>query len=139
MLLSRGRSLTVLIVEDHEPTLEMYSQYLRHLGMNVVTASDGAVGLLKAGQVMPDVIVMDIAMPVLWGDQVAEALKRDPRTREIPIVGLSAFGLGARVKARAARFRAFHVKPCLPSDLALTIAHVARLRRHGAANGTGAG
>jgi CheY-like chemotaxis protein len=72
------------------------------------------------------VIVMDLSMPVMPGDEAAAILKADVATKDIPIVALTAYGFLGRTKARATRFDAYCGKPCVPQDLARIVVNVAR-------------
>lgn len=114
-------SIRVLIVDDDPDARRMYGQYLEFVGMRVETAADGEQALHVALAFSPDVIVMDIAMPHVEGDDAAATLKADSRTEHIRIIGLSAYGALARTKARAARFDVFYRKPFLPRDLAVVV------------------
>jgi CheY-like chemotaxis protein len=109
------------VVDDDPDALNIYRQYLSFVGMSVQTAWEGRQALLSAQIDQPDVIVMDIAMPFIEGDDVAVMLKADRRTRTIPIIGITAFGALARSKARRAPFDAFYSKPLLPKRLATVI------------------
>jgi two-component system, cell cycle response regulator DivK len=122
------QSIRVLIVDDDPDCLEMYGRYFDYIGMDVAVASDGCEALQKVLLFEPDVIVMDISMPLIEGDEAAKALRSDPRTRHIGIVALSAFGGLARNKGRTPVFDAFHAKPCLPGELALIVRELAQRR-----------
>jgi two-component system, cell cycle response regulator DivK len=111
----------VLVVDDDPDALDIYRQYLSFVGMNVETARDGMEAIQRAQMHVPDVIVMDISMPFIEGDDAAALLKQDARTRAIPIIGVSAFGGLARSKGRHVAFEAYHVKPLLPERLAAII------------------
>jgi len=124
-----NRKLTVLIVDDNEDAREMYAAALRYCGLDVETAADGRQGIDKARRFLPDAIVMDLAMPVLEGDQAAMILKADMRTRHIPIIALTADTFLGRSRAREAGFDAFCTKPCLPSDLARILVGLIQARR----------
>ena len=112
-----AQAIRVLLVDDSLLTLEMYGRYLRFAGMEVQTARDGREAIEKAFENPPDLIVMDISMPILEGDEAALALKYDGRTRDIPIIALTAFGGLARSKARSDVFDGFYHKPLLPKQL----------------------
>src|SRR5688572_20288867 len=101
-------AIRVLVVDDDADARAMYGHYLEYVGMRVQTAADGDEALRAAYTFSPDVIVMDMAMPAVPGDQVAAAVKADPRTREIKIIGLTAYGWLARTTARVAPFDAFY-------------------------------
>jgi CheY-like chemotaxis protein len=80
----------VLVIEDSDDTRELYALALQFDGYIVAQARDGRDGLLQARDVMPDVIVTDLAMPIMDGWEMIRRLKADPRTRHIPIIVCSA-------------------------------------------------
>jgi CheY-like chemotaxis protein len=105
-------ALRVLLVEDYEDTRKIYSTYLGHVGMDVLTAADGVEGIAKARAFKPDLIVMDLGLPGMDGLEAARHLKADPVTSAIPIIALTAFVFSGRL-ARAAGCDAFVAKPCM--------------------------
>ncbi len=107
---------TILIVDDDADSRAMYSRYLLAMGCQVFTAHNGAVALEKANALWPDLIVMDLAMPILDGWTAIHRLKRSSWTHAIPIIALSAVEL-SRDRACAAGCDAFLAKPCLPEML----------------------
>lgn len=82
---------TVLIIEDDEDTRSIYRSALEEQGYRVVTATQGAEGVHLARRTSPDLILLDIRMPVMDGWGAARYLKSDPATRTIPICAISAF------------------------------------------------
>ena len=84
-----GAGLTVLIVEDSPTETHIYAKALTKAGFRVKTAHDGEEGVRLAHQVLPDLIVMDIVMPVLNGYQATRELQRDSATAHIPIIIVS--------------------------------------------------
>jgi CheY-like chemotaxis protein len=115
----------VLLVDDFLDTRELYADYLRHRGMEAITAPDGDAAIEIAVRTKPDVIVMDLAMPRVSGISAAHHLKHDPRTRKIPVILLTGYGLRAiREGALEMGVDVFLTKPCLPEDLE---EHVRRL------------
>ena len=80
----------ILLVEDNEMNRDMLSRRLQRKGYTVVTAEDGEKGLLLARSEMPDLILMDISLPVMGGWEVTRLLKADDATRHIPIIALTA-------------------------------------------------
>jgi CheY-like chemotaxis protein len=112
----------VLIADDNEDARDMYAAALRYYGLRVETTGDGREAIDKARLLCPDAIVLDLAMPVLEGDQAAMVLKADLRTRHIPVIALTADTFLGRAKAREAGFDAFCTKPCLPIELAEIVA-----------------
>jgi len=116
---------TVLIVDDNESTREMYAKALEFYGFSTLQAEDGAVGVRVAQAENPDIILMDIAMPVLdaWG--AIRLLKDSPETAEIPVIALTGHtSSGDREGALEAGFASFLSKPCEPRRL---LAEVRRL------------
>lgn len=83
----------ILLVEDNEMNRDMLSRRLQRKGYSVVTAHDGEQGLLLARSEMPDLILMDISLPVMGGLEVTRLLKSDEATRHIPIIALTAHAL----------------------------------------------
>jgi len=81
---------TILLVEDNEMNRDMLSRRLQRKGYSVVTAEDGEKGLLLARSEMPDLILMDISLPLMGGWEVTRLLKADDATRHIPIIALTA-------------------------------------------------
>jgi two-component system, cell cycle response regulator DivK len=117
MALSREPAHTsVLIVEDHAESREGIAEYLTLCGFQVTTAADGMEAIEVARKLQPNVIVMDLAMPVLDGWEATRRLKADWSTRHIPIIALSAFGNHAEAKelALALGCSAMLTKPVQP-------------------------
>lgn len=88
----------VLIIEDEQYLSEMYKMKFESEGYKVVTANNGLVGLEKAQQEMPDVILLDLVMPKMDGYQVLEKLKADEKTKDIKVIVLSNLGQNDEVK-----------------------------------------
>jgi two-component system, cell cycle response regulator DivK len=109
----------VLIVDGHADTRELYALALASFGFETVTVEDGARAFGRAWQTHPDVIVTEIALPRSDGWSLVEDLKRDPRTRDIPVVVLTGHAESS-MRARAAREGCAGIlfKPCLPEQLA---------------------
>ena len=102
----------ILLVEDNELNRDMLSRRLARKGFDVVTASDGEEGLLRAAADLPDLILMDLNLPVLDGWEAARKLKADPRTRPIAILALSAHAMSEhRDRALEAGCDDFDTKP----------------------------
>lgn len=117
----------VLIVEDDDDSREMYARYLAHLGMHVETANNGIHGVEQAVKSPPAIIVMDVSMPLMSGDEAALKLKQAPATRDVPIVALTGYGhLGPPDRSR---FDVFCRKPLLPEDLAAILVSTLGSRR----------
>jgi two-component system, cell cycle response regulator DivK len=119
---ARRRSRLVLIVDDSLHTRELYTEYLTHRGLGVVSAPDAETGLRLAETLRPGVIIMDIAMPGLNGITATHRLRLSPRTRRIPVIVLTGYAFRAIEQgALEAGADAFLTKPCLPEDLELKI------------------
>jgi CheY-like chemotaxis protein len=114
----------VLVVEDYQDAREMYSAYLQFSGYRVAEATNGLEAIEKTLELMPDIILMDLALPKVDGWEATKRLKSDERTKHIPIVALTGHALaGFAEGAREAGCDAFVTKPCLPDAL------VAEVRR----------
>ena len=83
----------ILLVEDNEMNRDMLSRRLQRKGFTVVAAHDGEQGHLLAHTENPDIILMDISLPVMDGWEVTRLLKADEATRHIPIIALTAHAL----------------------------------------------
>ncbi len=102
----------VLLVEDHEEIWDFLSRRLKRRGHEVSVATDGQAGLDQARAERPDIVLMDMNLPVMDGWTAARALKDDPATANIPIVALTAHAMaGDREKALAAGCDDYHPKP----------------------------
>lgn len=103
----------------------MYSEYLQFSGYDVVEAANGMEALQRAVDTTPDIILMDLSLPIMDGWEATRRLKADERTAEIPVVALTGHALaGISEGARQAGCDAFVTKPCLPEDLVREIQKV---------------
>jgi two-component system, cell cycle response regulator DivK len=108
----------VLLVDDYPDAREMYTEYLEFSGFEVVQAGNGIEALQRAADTAPDIILMDLSLPVMDGWEATRRLKADARTAAIPVVALTGHALaGISEGARNAGCDAFVTKPCLPEDL----------------------
>ena len=115
----------VLVVDDYPDAREMYSEYLEYCGFVVVQASNGMEALQRAIETKPDIILMDLSLPVMDGWEATRRLKADKRTGKIPVVALTGHALaGISEGAKQAGCDAFVTKPCLPEDLVREIRKV---------------
>jgi len=102
----------ILLVEDNEMNRDMLSRRLQRKGYSVITAHDGEEGHLLARSEMPDLILMDISLPVMNGWEVTRLLKNNSSTRHIPIIALTAHALVTdREKALEAGCDEYDTKP----------------------------
>ena len=123
------RPIVVLIVDDAADNREMFAEYLALEGIGSVNAENGAVGVSMARGCLPDLILMDLTMPVMGGLEAIAQLKADARTRDIPVVVLSGDGVLEHAKALSAGCSACLSKPCLPEDLAGVVSSIVALQR----------
>jgi CheY-like chemotaxis protein len=108
----RGDRMKILYVEDDENCAYMMSHRLSRAGFTLIVATDGAQGIAMATSERPDLILMDLSVPVLDGWQATRRLKADPATKHIPIVAITAnVMVGDREKAMAAGCDDFDTKP----------------------------
>lgn len=115
----------VLLVDDYPDAREMYSEYLKFSGFDVLEAANGQEALQMAFDAAPDIILMDLSLPVMDGWEATRRLKADPRTSSIPVVALTGHALsGMHEGAARAGCDAFVTKPCLPEDLVAEIRHL---------------
>ena len=115
----------VLVVEDYQDAREMYCEYLRFSGFDVVEAGNGFDAIAQAVDTSPDIILMDLALPRMDGWEATRRLKADPRTKDIPIVALTGHALAGHAdSAQKAGCDSFVTKPCLPDALVAEIRKV---------------
>jgi len=115
-LAGERRSPLLLVVEDMEDAYELVSDILADAGYEVVGAGNGIDAVDTAVRLLPDLILMDLSLPLMGGCEAARLLKSDERTREIPIVALTGH-INFLELARAAGCDAFLTKPCPPERL----------------------
>ena len=102
----------ILYVEDNEDNIYMLRRRLERQGIEVIVASDGAEGIASARREHPDLILMDLSLPVVDGWEAARRLKGSPDTQAIPIIALSAHAMtGDRQRALAAGCDDYDTKP----------------------------
>jgi CheY-like chemotaxis protein len=102
----------ILLVEDNELNRDMLSRRLMRKGYEVVLAGDGAQGVAAATAGRPDLVLMDMSLPVLDGWEATRRLKADPATRAIPVIALTAHAMSSdREKALEAGCDDYDTKP----------------------------
>jgi CheY-like chemotaxis protein len=102
----------ILLVEDNEMNRDMLSRRLERKGYQIMLALDGAEGLQMARTRNPDLILMDMSLPVIDGWEATRQLKADEATRQIPVIALTAHAMATdEEKARAAGCDDFDTKP----------------------------
>lgn len=104
--------MRILYVEDNDDNVYMLQRRLIRAGYEVSIAVDGAEGVAKAIAELPDLILMDMSLPVLDGWEAARRLKAEPATKNIPVIALTAHAMSSdRDKAIAAGCDDFDTKP----------------------------
>lgn len=102
----------ILLVEDNEQIWDFLSRRLERRGHTVVLAHDGEQGVNSAKASLPDIILLDLNLPVMDGWTAAQAIKADPQTQKTPIIALTAHAMtGDREKALQAGCDEYHPKP----------------------------
>ena len=106
-----GVGPTILIVDDEGDFIELVKFRLSPLGCEFLVANDGVQALSQARQFKPDLILLDILLPDLDGISVCEILKRQPATKKIPIIFMSALSAGVTKRTVAMQAADFFTKP----------------------------
>ena len=109
---ARESRMKILYVEDNDDNVYMLKNRLSRAGFTVVIATNGAQGIAMATSERPDLILMDLTLPDIDGEDVTRRLKADAATKGIPIIALTANAMsGDREKALAAGCNDFDTKP----------------------------
>jgi two-component system cell cycle response regulator DivK len=109
---------TILYVEDNELNRRIVRDLLRRTSYRLIEAPDGETGIAIARQERPDLILMDVQLPVVSGIEATRTLRGEPATADTPIIAITSFALaGDEQKAREAGATAYMAKPYSPRDL----------------------
>jgi len=112
----------ILLVDDYEDALDIYGAYLEHKGFRVVFGRNGEEAVAAARAYRPDLVLLDLRMPIMSGTDALHALRGDPTFAHVPIIALTAHALeDERVRALAAGFNEVVTKPCLPDELVMIV------------------
>src|SRR4026207_858113 len=112
---TRNSQPLVLVVEDYQDAREMYAAYLSFSGYRVAEATNGIEAIEKTIELLPDIILMDLALPRMDGWEATRRLKLDERTKHIPIVALTGHALAGYAEgARQAGWGGVGSEPGLP-------------------------
>jgi CheY-like chemotaxis protein len=115
----------VLLVDDAEDARDMYAEFFSSVGLRVAVAVDGDHALWKVVSLKPQVIVMDLALPVIDGWAAIREIKRHPKTKHIPVIALTGHVTpSARERAEDAGADVVLTKPCRPNELLLVVKHL---------------
>jgi CheY-like chemotaxis protein len=102
----------ILIIEDNELDADMLSRRLLRKGYEVIVAPDGAAGISMANEQKPDLVIMDMGLPVLDGWEATRRLKGSPSTADIPVVALTAHAMAEdRARGLEAGCDSYETKP----------------------------
>ena len=119
----------VLLVEDQTDLRQLYAQELAFSGFDVIEAENGEDAIARTSRDVPDVVLMDLSLPVIDGWEATRRLKSDSRTAHIPIVALTAHdGSGELQRATRAGCDWFVPKPCPPDALITEVRRVLAAR-----------
>ena len=111
-------SKKILVVEDTEDNRQILRDLLSAAGYYMIEAHDGAEGVARASEHRPDLILMDIQMPVMDGYEATRRIKADPVLMSIPVIAVTSYALsGDEDKARAAGCDGYVAKPFSPRQL----------------------
>ena len=120
--------MKILYVEDNDDNVYMLRNRLTRAGFTIVVATDGAQGVVMATTEKPDLILMDLTLPDINGEEATRRLKADPATRHIPVIALTANAMnGDREKAIAAGCDDFETKPV---EMPRLLEKIAALKPH---------
>jgi two-component system cell cycle response regulator DivK len=104
--------MKILYVEDNDDNVYVLQNRLKRVGYDVVVARDGVEGVAMASAERPDIVLMDLSLPLLDGWEATRRIKREAQTRRIPVIALSANAMaGDREEALAAGCDDFDTKP----------------------------
>jgi CheY-like chemotaxis protein len=104
--------MKILYIEDNDDNVYMLKNRLTRAGFTVIVATDGAQGIAMAAAEQPDLILMDLTLPTIDGEDATRRIKADPATQRIPVIALTANAMsGDREKALAAGCDDFDTKP----------------------------
>ena len=115
----------ILLVEDQSDLRQLYAQQLEQSGFDVIEAGNGADALVHTAEHVPDVVLMDLSLPILDGWEATRRIKTDRRTAHVPVLALTAHdGSGEMERATRAGFDWFVPKPCPPAALVAEVRRV---------------
>jgi len=111
-------SKRILVIEDTEDNRRILRDLLTHAGYQVLEAVDGERGVAAAAEHRPDLILMDVQLPVLDGYEATRRIKADPSLQHIPVIAVTSYALsGDEAKARTAGCDGYIAKPFSPRQI----------------------
>ena len=130
---STGVAPLILVVDDYADNRAMYAEYLQFSGFRVEEAADGEEAVTKAAELLPDVVVMDLSLPVMDGWEATRRIKADARTAHVAVIALTGHALAGHSEgAKDAGCDEFLAKPCLPETLVEKLKELLARRAAGA-------
>lgn len=122
-------SRTVLLIEDNEQNRYLTTFLLEHNGYTVVSVADGPEGIVVASRRPPDIVLLDIQLPVMDGYSVAAKLREIEALRSTPIIAVTSYAMpGDREKALAAGCTGYIEKPINPETFVAEVERIARAK-----------
>lgn len=126
---------TILLIEDNEQNLYLTAFLLERNGFKVVPARSGLEGIELAGQILPDLILLDIQLPQMDGYAVAQELRRNPALKDVPVVAVTSYAMvGDRERTLAAGCNDYIEKPINPDTFLSQIDKHLKIRPAGREN-----
>ena len=108
----------ILMIEDTEDNRQIVRDLMESVGYDLIEAGDGAAGVAMAAEHKPDLILMDIQLPVMDGYEASRQIKAQPELSHIPIIAVTSYALsGDEAKTRAAGCDGYVAKPFSPREL----------------------
>jgi two-component system, cell cycle response regulator DivK len=113
----------ILIIEDNEHNLYLQTFILEKNGHEIIQAHNGETGIARAARELPDLILLDIQLPGMDGYTVAEALRKNPATADVPIIGVTSYAMsGDRERILEAGCTSYIEKPINPDTFHAEVA-----------------
>ena len=119
--------MKILYVEDNDDNVYILKNRLSRAGFTVIVATDGRQGITMAASEQPDLILMDLTLPDIDGEEVTRRIKADPATKRIPVIALTANAMSGDREKAIAGCDEFDTKPV---DMPRLLAKIAALKPH---------